>query len=75
MFQRVAFGELSDFLRGLGQHLTDMSPIELLTLSPLVALTVVFGLFPALILELLHGPVATILARTGGGLDLLGLVR
>ncbi|OGN87062.1 MAG: hypothetical protein A2X23_11780 [Chloroflexi bacterium GWC2_73_18] len=75
MFQRVAFGELSDFLRGLGQHLTDMSPVELLTLSPLVALTVVFGLFPALILELLHGPVATILARTGGGLDLLGLVR
>ena len=26
MFQRVAFGELSDFLKGLGGHLTDMGP-------------------------------------------------
>ena len=26
MFQRVAFGELSDFLKGLGDHLTDMKP-------------------------------------------------
>ena len=26
MFQRVAFGELSDFLKGLGGHLTDMRP-------------------------------------------------
>ena len=25
MFQRVVFGELSDFLKGLGRHLTDMN--------------------------------------------------
>ncbi|MFN8629374.1 MAG: NADH-quinone oxidoreductase subunit M [Chloroflexota bacterium] len=50
MFQRVAFGELSDFLKGLGDHLTDMKPIEAMTLVPLGALVVVFGLFPGLIL-------------------------
>jgi hypothetical protein len=27
MFQRVAFGEISDFLRSLGHHLTDMRPV------------------------------------------------
>jgi NADH-quinone oxidoreductase subunit M len=27
MFQRVAFGELSDFLKGLGDHLTDLRPV------------------------------------------------
>ncbi|MDP2349798.1 MAG: NADH-quinone oxidoreductase subunit M, partial [Chloroflexota bacterium] len=52
MFQRVAFGELSDFLKGLGGHLTDMRPVEMLTLVPLGALVVVFGLFPGLILDL-----------------------
>ena len=68
MFQRVAFGELSDFLKGLGHHLTDMTPIEILTLGPLAAMTVVFGLFPGLVLDLVHGSVATVLrdvARQG----------
>ena len=46
MFRRVVFGELSDFLKGLGNHLTDMRPIEILTLVPLGALVVVFGLSP-----------------------------
>ena len=50
MFQRVAFGELSDFLKGLGGHLTDMRPVEAMTLVPLGALVVIFGLFPGLIL-------------------------
>ena len=35
MYQRVVFGELSDFLKGLGHHLTDMTPVEVLTLAPL----------------------------------------
>ena len=65
MFQRVAFGELSDFLKGLGHHLTDMTPIEILTLGPLAALTVVFGLFPGLILDLIKGSVTTVLADAG----------
>ena len=57
MFQRVAFGELSDFLRGLGTHLTDMRPVEAMTLVPLGALVVIFGLFPGLILDLVAGSV------------------
>jgi NADH-quinone oxidoreductase subunit M len=68
MFQRMVFGELSDFLRGLGHHLTDMTPVEILTLAPLAALTVVFGLFPGLILDLVKGSVGQVLgdvARQG----------
>jgi NADH-quinone oxidoreductase subunit M len=61
MFQRVAFGELSQFLKGLGHHLTDMTPTEVLTLGPLAALVVVFGLFPGLILDLIKGSVAQFL--------------
>src|SRR6478672_3763333 len=62
MFQRIAFGEVSDFLKGLGHHLTDMTPTEILTLGPLAALTVVFGLFPGLVLDLVHGSVTSALA-------------
>jgi NADH-quinone oxidoreductase subunit M len=61
MFQRVVFGELSDFLGGLGHHLTDMTPTEVLTLAPLGALIVIFGVFPGLILDLVAGPVANVL--------------
>jgi NADH-quinone oxidoreductase subunit M len=65
MFQRIAFGELSDFLKGLGQHLTDMTPTEILTIGPLAALTVVFGLFPGLILDLVKGSVTLVLSDVG----------
>jgi NADH-quinone oxidoreductase subunit M len=61
MLQRVAFGELSDFLRGLGHHLVDMRPVEALTLVPLGALVVVLGLWPGLVLDLVAGSVATAL--------------
>ena len=57
MFQRVVFGELSDFLKGLGGHLTDMRPVEAMTLVPLGALVVIFGLFPGLVLDLIQGSV------------------
>jgi NADH-quinone oxidoreductase subunit M len=67
MFQRVAFGEVSDFLRGLGHHLTDMKPVEALTLMPLATLIVVFGLFPGLILTLIDGSVTTVLADVARG--------
>jgi NADH:ubiquinone oxidoreductase subunit 4 (subunit M) len=56
MFQRVAFGTVSDFLIGLGDHLTDMNRTEALTLIPLAFLIVVLGLFPSLILDLLRAP-------------------
>ncbi len=67
MFQRVAFGEVSDFLRGLGHHLTDMTPVEVLTLAPLGALVVAFGLFPGLVLDLVAGSVEEVLDSVGEG--------
>jgi NADH:ubiquinone oxidoreductase subunit 4 (subunit M) len=66
MFQRVAFGELSEFLKGLGDHLTDMRPVEAMTLVPLGALVVIFGLFPGLILDLVAGSVSSALAAVHG---------
>jgi NADH-quinone oxidoreductase subunit M len=65
MFQRVVFGEVSDFIRGLGSHLEDMTPREILTLAPLAALTLALGIFPALVLDLLHSPVSDILRSVG----------
>jgi NADH-quinone oxidoreductase subunit M len=67
MFQRVVFGEVSEFIRGLGAHLDDMTPREILTLAPLAALTLVLGVFPALVLDLLHTPVADFLRSVGSG--------
>jgi len=62
MQQRVLFGPVSDFLKGLGHHLVDMRPVEILTLAPLAALTVVLGLFPGLVLDLIAGSVRAVLA-------------
>jgi NADH-quinone oxidoreductase subunit M len=74
MYQRVVFGDLSDFLKGLGHHLTDMTRVEVLTLAPLVVLAVGFGLFPGFLLELWQKPVTDILAgispATLGGLPI-----
>jgi NADH-quinone oxidoreductase subunit M len=67
MYQRVAFGEVSDFFRGLGHHLTDMDPIETLTLAPLAALVVTFGIFPGLVLDLIEGSAATAVADANRG--------
>jgi len=67
MFQRVVTGELSPFLAGLGKHLTDISPVEILTLAPLGALVVVFGLFPGILLTMVDGTVATSLRDAGSG--------
>ena len=50
MYQRVIFGDLSDFLKGLGHHLTDMNRVEVATLAPLVVLAIAFGVFPGLLL-------------------------
>jgi NADH-quinone oxidoreductase subunit M len=67
MYQRVATGELSGFLAGLGSHLTDISPIEILTLAPLGALVVVFGLFPGILLDIMNGTVTRSLADVAAG--------
>jgi NADH-quinone oxidoreductase subunit M len=74
MIQNVIFGELTDFLKGLGRKLTDVSPIEVLTLAPLVVLTVAFGIFPALILDLIAVPVEGILGIVQQGSDTTGLL-
>jgi NADH-quinone oxidoreductase subunit M len=76
MLQRVAFGELSEFLKGLGDHLTDMKPAEALTLVPLGALVVIFGLFPGLILQVVSGSVQTTLSAVSQAAPIaLGLWR
>jgi NADH-quinone oxidoreductase subunit M len=49
MYQRVFTGPLSPFLKGLGAKLTDVTPTEILTLAPLAALIVVFGVMPTLL--------------------------
>jgi NADH-quinone oxidoreductase subunit M len=57
MYQRIVFGEVSDFLAGLGNQLTDISPVEILTLAPLGGLVVIFGIQPGLLLNLFGGTV------------------
>jgi NADH-quinone oxidoreductase subunit M len=67
MFQRVVTGGVSDFLAGIVHHLTDMRPVEVLTLAPLAALVVVFGIFPGLILDIVNGSVQTVLDDASKG--------
>ncbi len=67
MFQRVATGELSAFLAGLGSHLSDIGSVEILTLAPLGALVVAFGLFPGILLDIIDGSVTRSLADVGTG--------
>jgi NADH-quinone oxidoreductase subunit M len=65
MYGRVVFGEVSDFLAGLGHHLTDMTPVEILTLVPLGTLVVIFGLQPGLLLNLVRSTVSETLDTVG----------
>ena len=66
MVQNTIFGEVSDFLKGLGSRLTDVDRVEAMTLAPLVVLTVALGLVPALVLDLVSGPAAGILSIVDG---------
>ena len=65
MFQRVVFTEPSEFLLKLGHHLTDIDRVEILTLAPLFALTILIGVYPALVLDFIQAPVAQILSDLG----------
>ncbi|HET8785046.1 MAG TPA: NADH-quinone oxidoreductase subunit M [Candidatus Limnocylindrales bacterium] len=67
MYQRVVFGEVSDFIENLGGHLTDMTPVEILTLVPLGTLIVAFGIQPGLLLTLVQGSVRDYLASSQTG--------
>jgi NADH-quinone oxidoreductase subunit M len=63
MYQRVVFGPVSDFLKGLGHHLTDVTPVEVLTLAPLAALTLLLGIYPTLVIDFISTPVDQVLAH------------
>jgi NADH-quinone oxidoreductase subunit M len=67
MYGRIVFGELSDFFKSLGDHLTDIEPIEILTLAPLGALVVIFGVQPGLLLNLFSGSVSATLVAADAG--------
>jgi NADH-quinone oxidoreductase subunit M len=67
MYGRLVFGEVSDFLKGIGDHLTDMTPVEILTLVPLATLIVVFGVQPGLLLDLVQVTVADYLVAAEAG--------
>jgi NADH-quinone oxidoreductase subunit M len=67
MFQRVALGEPSAFLLGLKHRLTDMTATEILTLAPLGALVVVFGLFPGILLDIVSPSAKEALAAVAPG--------
>jgi NADH-quinone oxidoreductase subunit M len=69
MVQNTIFGELSEFLKGLGNKLTDVDRVEAMTLAPLVVLTVLLGLVPALVLDLIELPVSQILQVVGGAAE------
>jgi hypothetical protein len=62
MYGRIVLGEVSGFLEGLGSHLTDISPVEILTLVPLGTLVVIFGIQPGLLLNLVSSTVTDTLA-------------
>jgi NADH-quinone oxidoreductase subunit M len=72
MVQNIICGELSDFLKGLGSRRTDVSPMEAATLAPLVVLTVLLGLFPALVLDLIAGPTELVLGIVADAADAAG---
>jgi len=69
MVQNIIMGDVSDFLKGLGSKLTDVSPMEAATLGPLVVVTVALGIFPALVLDLTAMPVEAILGIVDSAAD------
>jgi NADH-quinone oxidoreductase subunit M len=73
LYQRMFTGDLSEFFRGLGHHLTDLSPVEIMTLVPLGTLVLVLGLFPGLALGVIQGPTDGVLSAVHGTLTALGV--
>jgi NADH-quinone oxidoreductase subunit M len=69
MVQNIITGDVTDFLKGLGDHLTDVGRVEAATLAPLVVLAVALGLFPALVLDITKLPVNELLTIVGNAAD------
>ena len=67
MFQRVVTGEPSELIRSLGNHVTDLTPVEIVTLAPLATLVVVFGLLPGLLLDVVQPSVDSVLKAVAAG--------
>jgi NADH-quinone oxidoreductase subunit M len=61
MYQRVFTGPLSSFLEGLGDHLTDITRVEIVTLAPLALLIIAFGVAPTLLSSSFTASVTTFL--------------
>ena len=70
MYGRIIFGEVSDFIVGLGGHVTDMTPTEILTLVPLATLIVLFGVQPGLLLKLVQGSVVDTMGAVRDGVPI-----
>jgi len=62
MMQRTLMGEK----RAEYAELPDATPLELFTYAPVVALIVILGVAPGLLMRFLDGPAADIVLRLGG---------
>lgn len=66
MFQRAFFTVPSDWMRRHWPRLRDMSRGEWVALAPLVVLTVVLGVYPGPVLEMISAPVERIIEAVNG---------
>lgn len=62
MMQRVLMGQARPEYAGL----KDASPLEIFTYAPVVALIVLLGVAPGLLINLMNGPALSLVARLGG---------
>lgn len=62
MMQRVLMGPAKPEYAGL----KDASPLEIFTYAPVVALIVVLGVVPSLLINMMNGPAASLVIRLGG---------
>jgi len=73
MFQRVFFSVPSDWMRKWWPSLRDMNRTEWIALAPLAVLTVVLGVYPGPVLDMISVPVDRIIeAVNGAGLTGFG---
>jgi NADH-quinone oxidoreductase subunit M len=63
MLQRILLGPFNEKWAGL----TEINKRELITLVPLIILTILLGIFPALLLNIIN-PTMTALLKSIGGL-------
>jgi NADH-quinone oxidoreductase subunit M len=74
MFQRVFFTVPSDWMRRFWDGLRDLNATEWVSVTPLVALVVLLGVFPGPVLHLTQAPVDRIIESVNGAGGLAGLL-